>query len=150
MSLRFRALLAALIVVTVAAASALFVGYRTGVLAGQSGIDVATTGDVGELFGSGQTGGPQLAGLALRRLELVYYMPVNPQTPIAGEETTLLAGGRSLQDEPRAESHHPHVGTRQLERIERTFDVCLLPGVGGTGPPVRGPALVHAHVFGPG
>ncbi|HTU83203.1 MAG TPA: S41 family peptidase [Candidatus Acidoferrales bacterium] len=89
MPVRVRALLAALIVVTVAAAAALLVGYRSGVLAGQSGIDVATTGDVGDLFGTNQPSGPQLAGVALRRLEVAYYMPVEPQTPISGEATTL-------------------------------------------------------------
>ena len=63
MSVRIRALLAALIVVAVAAASALFIGYRTGILAGQSGIDVATTGDVRDLFMDTNATGSQMAGL---------------------------------------------------------------------------------------
>ncbi len=89
MSVRVRALLAALIVVTVAAGGALFVGYRTGQIAGADGIDVATTGDVSQLLSPQSSDGAALAGVALRRLEYVYYKPVDPQTPIAGEAATL-------------------------------------------------------------
>ena len=89
MSVRIRALLAALIVVTVAAAGALFIGYRTGVLAGQSGIDVATTGALSDLFAPAGASGPQLVSLTLRHLEDTFYKPVDPQTPIAGETATL-------------------------------------------------------------
>src|SRR6516165_4484353 len=89
MTLRVRALLAALIVVTVAAAGALFVGYRTGVLAGQHGIDVATTGDVSDLFASNGADGTRMVDLALRKLESSFYKPVDPQTPVDGEATAL-------------------------------------------------------------
>ena len=88
MTVRFRAVFAALAVVAIAAVSALFIGYRTGMLAGQSGIDVATTGDISTLFGSGASG-TRLVDLTLRKLESVYYKPVDPQTPIAGEEGAL-------------------------------------------------------------
>ena len=89
MSVRIRALLAALIVIVVAAASALFIGYRTGMLAGQSGIDVATTGDVRDLFMDPSATGAQMTGLTLRKLESVFYQSVDPQTPINGEEAAL-------------------------------------------------------------
>jgi carboxyl-terminal processing protease len=89
MSVRIRALLAALIVIAVAAGGALFVGYRTGMLAGQNGIDVATTGDLNDLFATGGSGGTQLVNLTMRRLESAYYKPIDPQTPIAGETTAL-------------------------------------------------------------
>jgi carboxyl-terminal processing protease len=85
----FRALLAALIVVTVAAAGALFIGYRSGILAAQSpGIDVATTGDVNALF-SGGASPSQLLDFALNKLEAKYYKPVEAQTPLSGEENAL-------------------------------------------------------------
>lgn len=89
MSVRIRALLAALIVIGVAAGAALFVGYRTGLLAGQNGIDVATTGNLNDLFVNGSADGAQLVNLTVRRLELNYYKPVDPQTAIAGETTAL-------------------------------------------------------------
>lgn len=89
MTLGTRALIAALIVIAVAAGSALFVGYRTGMIASQSGIDVATTGDINELFGDASVSGTRLVDLALRKLESSYYKPVDPQTPVSGEEQAL-------------------------------------------------------------
>jgi carboxyl-terminal processing protease len=89
MTVGIRALLAALVVIAVAAGSALFVGYRTGVLAAQSGIDVATTGDINTLFGNDSVNGPRLADLALKKLESSYYKPVDPQTPVSGEAQAL-------------------------------------------------------------
>jgi carboxyl-terminal processing protease len=89
MTVGIRALLAALVVIAVAAASALFIGYRTGIVAAQSGIDVATTGDINELFGSAAVSGTRLVDLATRKLEASYYKPVNPQTPVSGEEGAL-------------------------------------------------------------
>jgi carboxyl-terminal processing protease len=89
MTLGIRALLAALIVIAVAAGSALFVGYRSGLLAAQSGIDVATTGDINQLFGDPNVSGTRLVDLALRKLETSFYKPVDPQTPVAGETQAL-------------------------------------------------------------
>ncbi|HVA33318.1 MAG TPA: S41 family peptidase [Candidatus Baltobacteraceae bacterium] len=89
MAFGIRALLAALIVVVVAGATAVFIGYRTGVLAEQSGIDVATTGDVSALFDGGGNSGPHLVDLALRKLETAYYKPVDPKTPVSGEAQAL-------------------------------------------------------------
>lgn len=89
MTLGTRALIAALIVLAVAAGSALFVGYRTGIIAAQSGIDVATTGDINELFGNASVSGARLVDLALQKLESSYYKPVDPQTPVSGEEQAL-------------------------------------------------------------
>jgi carboxyl-terminal processing protease len=89
MTLGTRALIAALIVLAVAAGSALFVGYRSGMIAAQSGIDVATTGDINELFGNASVSGTHLVDLALRKLESSYYKPVDPQTPVSGEAHAL-------------------------------------------------------------
>ncbi|MBV8722832.1 MAG: PDZ domain-containing protein, partial [Candidatus Eremiobacteraeota bacterium] len=89
MTVGIRALLAALVIVAVSAASALFIGYRTGVLAGQRGIDVATTGDISTLFDDAGAGGTRLVDLALQKLESAYYKPVDPQTPVAGEVGAL-------------------------------------------------------------
>ncbi|MBV8721175.1 MAG: S41 family peptidase [Candidatus Eremiobacteraeota bacterium] len=89
MSLRLRALLAALIVVIVAAAGAFFIAHRSVVVARQQGFDVATTGDLIDLFDPMQASNPQLAGLALRKLEDSYYKPVDPQTPVSGEQAAL-------------------------------------------------------------
>jgi carboxyl-terminal processing protease len=89
MTLRIRALLAALIVVIVAAAGALFIAHRSGFVARQQGFDVATTGDVRDLFDPMEAGNPQLAALALRKLEDSYYKPVDPQTPLEGEQSAL-------------------------------------------------------------
>jgi carboxyl-terminal processing protease len=89
MSRSLRFLTVALLVVAFAAAAALLVAQRTGGLARQSVLEVATTGDLRDLFAS--HGDPQSmqANLALRRLESDYYKPVDPQTPIAGETSAL-------------------------------------------------------------
>jgi carboxyl-terminal processing protease len=90
---RFRALLAALIVVVVASAGALYIGYRSGTEAANSrslSFDVATTDDVRDLFSS-SSDGTQLVNVALRKLETSYYKPVDPQQPLHGEETALLS-----------------------------------------------------------
>ncbi len=101
MSRSLRILMTALLVVVVAAATALFVGYRTGMLARQSVLEVATTGDLHDLFGPNETTGPMLANIALRRLESQYYKPVDPQTPIAGESAALRTylNGKKLGSE---------------------------------------------------
>src|SRR5579871_1464425 len=84
-----RVFITALLVVALAAASALFIGYRTGVFARPSVLEVATTGDLRDLFDSNPAQGSMLADLALRRLESDYYKPIEPQTPIAGELSAL-------------------------------------------------------------
>ncbi len=89
MTLSTRLLLTALVIAALAAAGALFVGYRTGIIAGQSGLQVATTGDLHDLFGAHDAGSSTLVDLTLRRLESAYYKPIEPQTPIAGETQAL-------------------------------------------------------------
>jgi carboxyl-terminal processing protease len=84
-----RLLLTALLVIALATAGALFIGYRTGTLAGQSVLQVATTGDLRDLFASRDPSGTSLADAALERLESDYYKPIDPQTPIAGETAAL-------------------------------------------------------------
>ncbi len=91
MTATFRALLAALIVVVVASAGALYVGYRNGVQSARAhdlAFNVATTGDVSSLF-NGPQGEAQLLGVALQKLETNYYKPVDPQDTIRGEEKAL-------------------------------------------------------------
>ena len=89
MTLRIRALLGAFIVVIVAAAGALALRYHAVATGGQPGIDVATTGDVSGILDGADPNGPQMAALALRKLEDTYYKPVDPQTLIAGESAAL-------------------------------------------------------------
>lgn len=88
MTFRIRAVLATLIVVVVAGAGALFVAHRTAE-SKQQGFEVATTGGLSDLFDP--TGSPQLAGLAVRKLEETYYKPVDPTTIVAGEQSALRA-----------------------------------------------------------
>ena len=52
-------------------------------------MEVATTGDLSDLFATHDAPGSAMADLALRRLENAFYKPVSPQTPIAGEVTAL-------------------------------------------------------------
>jgi carboxyl-terminal processing protease len=89
MTVSIRVLLTALLFVAFAGAAALCVGFRTGMLAGESGFDVATIGDMQDLFTSRDPNGTRLVDLALRRLESSYYKPVEPQTPIVGESAAL-------------------------------------------------------------
>ncbi|MBV8343705.1 MAG: S41 family peptidase [Candidatus Eremiobacteraeota bacterium] len=79
----------ALLVVALAAGGAIFIGYRTGILAGQSVLQVATTGDLRDLFAQHDTPDAYTADLAVRKLESSYYKPVLPATPIAGEVGAL-------------------------------------------------------------
>lgn len=90
MTLRIRAVLAALIVIVVAASGALFIAHRTAAVR-QQGLVVATTGDVRDLFDPLDSSSPQLAGMALRKLEDTYYKAVDPQTIVAGEQAALRA-----------------------------------------------------------
>ena len=89
MSRSLRLLLTALLVVAFAAACALFIGYRTGAFAGESVLQVATTGDLRDLFTPREASGSVLVNLALRKLESDYYKPIDPQTPIEGEVAAL-------------------------------------------------------------
>jgi carboxyl-terminal processing protease len=89
MSLSIRILLTALVALALVAATALYVGYRSGAIAGQSVLEVATTGDLRALLPSQDAPGSAIADLALRRLEVEYYKPVAPQTPLNGERDAL-------------------------------------------------------------
>jgi carboxyl-terminal processing protease len=84
-----RLLVTALLVAALAVAGALFVGYRTGTFARQPVLEVATTGDVQDLFAPHDPNGSFVADLALRRLESAYYKTLDPQAPIAGEAAAL-------------------------------------------------------------
>jgi carboxyl-terminal processing protease len=89
MSLSIRLLLTALVALALVAATALYAGYRTGAIAGQSVLEVATTGDLRALLPSHDSPGSAIADLALRRLEIEYYRPIAPQTPLNGERDAL-------------------------------------------------------------
>lgn len=119
MSLSIRFLLAALIALAAVAAIALYAGHRGGLMADQSVLDVATTGDLHGLFPSHDPPAAEIADLTLRRLESVYYKPIAPQTPLTGEADALRnflsskkianaslpaqsAGGDQVQDGARA------------------------------------------------
>jgi carboxyl-terminal processing protease len=85
MSLSIRLLLTALIGLALVATAALYVGYRTGTIARQSVLEVATTGDLRDLLPAHDTPGSVIADLTLRRLEIEYYKPIAPETPLNGE-----------------------------------------------------------------
>lgn len=128
---RLRALLAALVLVLVAAAGAGYALYRHGVavaLAQNDALTVATTGNVGQLLDDPQAQS-QLLRLAARKLQSVYYQPVDPQTPVRGEVKALTeylksqhinamlpapngASGQLESELAYAESHYgSHLGT---------------------------------------
>jgi carboxyl-terminal processing protease len=92
-----RLLLTLLLVVALTGACALVIGYRTGLIARQSVLEVATTGDLRDLFAPHEAQSSILVNLALRKLESDYYKPIDPQTPIAGE----VAGLRTLLSEKK-------------------------------------------------
>jgi carboxyl-terminal processing protease len=89
MSLPLRLVLTALLVVVLAAGGAIFIGYRSGTLAGQSVLQVATTGDLRDLFATHDSPNGFMADLALQRLGSSYYKPIAPGTPVAGEVDAL-------------------------------------------------------------
>ncbi|MBV8531762.1 MAG: S41 family peptidase [Candidatus Eremiobacteraeota bacterium] len=89
MSRFLRLLLTALVVVALAAAATLFAGYRSGAIGRQSVLEVATTGDLRDLFAPREAPGSMLVDVALRKLESDYYKAIDPQTPIAGEIAAL-------------------------------------------------------------
>ncbi len=86
-----RLLLTVLLVVALGAAGAMLLAYRSGAVSGGSAFDVATTGDLQDLFATRGAGDSTLAGLALRKLESSYYKQIEPQTPIAAESQALRA-----------------------------------------------------------
>jgi carboxyl-terminal processing protease len=114
MSLPIRLFLTALLVVALAAGGAILIGYRTGMLAGQSVLQVATTGDLRDLFASHDPANAFVADLALRRLENSYYKSIAPGTPIAGEIDAL---------------HH--------FLLAKKIDNAALPGAAASGDPSR-------------
>ena len=81
MSLSRRLLLMAFVALAAVIATALYVGYRTGSIAGPSALEVATTGDLRSLYDSQDSSGSAVADFALRRLESVYYKPISPAGP---------------------------------------------------------------------
>lgn len=85
---RFPRFLPTLVVVAIVVTSAIFVAYRSG-FARQSVLQVATTGDLRDLFSPSQPEGAALVDRAVRMLEIDFYKPIDPQTPIAGELTAL-------------------------------------------------------------
>lgn len=93
-----RFLLTVLVAVALAATVALYIGYRSGTVAGQSVMDVATTGDLREIFATHDAPGSATADLALRRLENTFYKPVSAQTALAAEVTALrnLLGSKKV------------------------------------------------------
>ncbi len=96
MTVRFRALLSALIVVAVATGAALYIGARAAAVANAPGglaYELAMNGN-GPLPGGAQ-GRAELLAIALQRLDDDYYKPVNPQVPLAGERAALLLALRS-------------------------------------------------------
>jgi carboxyl-terminal processing protease len=87
MTLRIRALLAVLIIVAVAAAGAFYIRQRA-VAAGPSGVDVATTGGLGDVLAQ-PPDGPQMVRVAVRDLQSLYYKPVDGEAIVKGETTAL-------------------------------------------------------------
>jgi carboxyl-terminal processing protease len=100
MTVRIRALLAALIVIAVASCGALYIGYRSGqhaagdpLSAAQRMLDpvlqVATTGSLGDVLSDSRDGG-QLVDITMHQIEEVYYRPVDPQQMLGSERKALL------------------------------------------------------------
>ncbi len=92
-----RFLMTALLVLVVAGAGALAIGYRTGAIGHDSVLEVATTGDLRDLFAPHPATDSILVDLALRKLESDYYKPIDPQTPIAGEND-IVAQRAAVQE----------------------------------------------------
>ncbi len=93
MSSALRAILAALLVVAVAFAGALYIGYHRGISAAETransdGNRIASL-DLRNLLGP-QVIDDQLVALAFRQVERVYYRPVEAQTLVNGERNGLL------------------------------------------------------------
>ncbi|MDQ2872255.1 MAG: S41 family peptidase [Candidatus Eremiobacteraeota bacterium] len=94
MPVRFRALLAALVVAVVALAGALFLGYRSGLDAGAGRFDGSGTQfaalDLTKYL-SPQMVDEHLVTLAYRQVERVYYKPVDASSLLDGERSGILA-----------------------------------------------------------
>lgn len=84
-----RLLLTALLVLALAAAGAFVLAYGAGFIPRQSVFEVATTGDLRDLFAPHEAPDSMLVDVALRKLESDYYEPIDPQTPLAGEIASL-------------------------------------------------------------
>ncbi len=93
-----RLLLTVLLLVALAVVGTLAVGLQTGFLARQSVLEVATTGDLHDLFAPQTAEGSIVVKLALQKLESSYYKPIDPQTPLAGETAALRSylGGKKI------------------------------------------------------
>ena len=89
MTLRIRALIAALIVVAVAAAGTFYIRQRAIAVAGPRGVDVAMNGGLADVLGQPPPDGPQLARMAVRDLQEVYYKPVDGAAVVKGESDSL-------------------------------------------------------------
>src|SRR5579871_4733864 len=103
MSLSVRLILTLLVALAFVLVVAVYAGYKTGAFAGQSVLEVATTGDLRGLLPMHDTPSSAIADLTLRRLETAYYKPVVPQTPLTGETAALrrlLASKHTAADLP--------------------------------------------------
>jgi carboxyl-terminal processing protease len=100
MTLFIRLLLTAIVALALVAGVALYAGYRSGAIAGQPVLQVATTGDLRDLLPTHDTPASAIADLTLRRLESAYYKPILGQTPLAGESLALrnLLASRHVGD----------------------------------------------------
>ncbi|MBV8147875.1 MAG: S41 family peptidase [Candidatus Eremiobacteraeota bacterium] len=115
MTTGIRVALAALIVFAVAAASALFIGYRTGIVAARSdAFDVATTGDLDDLFAGNRANDTRLVDLALQKLETAFYKPVDPNAPVRGEAGALEGYLRTK----KVAAALPNERARDIDRTE--------------------------------
>jgi carboxyl-terminal processing protease len=88
---RFRALLAALIVIIVALASALYIGSHSLRPAKQHvvSVSIGDAVDIGSDGADPNVAPADLLDKALTRLDTEYYMPFEPQTPFRGEVQAL-------------------------------------------------------------
>jgi carboxyl-terminal processing protease len=89
MSLSVRLILTLVVALAFVLVVAVYAGYKTGAFAGQSVLEVASTGDLRGLLPMHDTPSSMIADVTLRRLESAYYKPISPQTPLTGEETAL-------------------------------------------------------------
>ena len=114
MSSKVRALAAALAVVVVALAGALYLGYRSGLTAAQTRFerssDVASISDLRSLFGGNVE--QHALDFAFRRMEEAFYKPVDPQALLDGERAGLLT---TLQ-------HQKHVRNAALPPAKASGD----------------------------
>ncbi|MBV8197942.1 MAG: hypothetical protein JO263_07390, partial [Candidatus Eremiobacteraeota bacterium] len=138
MSSRPRFLLAAFLTIAFAAAGLVFIAQRAGSLGRASVLEVATTGDIRDLFAPRDPDGPFIADLALRRLETSYYKPVEPQTPIAGEVAALRSllgskGTRSASLPPAMATGNPNADGQIAARILAYAQDHYAAGVGAHG-----------------